>query len=158
MMSQSTTTKKSIIAFRVTPYIKELITQVALSEGVAPSEWLRSLIIDEFKKRNLLPKTIPTAKTVAIPEKPKEESKISTIHRRDKLEIFAEILRIALDGAKTTEIIYRVNLNSKRFKEYSEYLVREGFLEVLEMPGRARIYKTTDRGRSLLEFLSRQSS
>lgn len=79
---------------------------------------------------------------------------VNVARRRDKFEIFADILTAALDGAKTTQIIYRVNLNSKRFKEYSEYLIEAGFLEVLTKPGRLKIYRTTDRGRSLLRFLS----
>ncbi|MEM2240530.1 MAG: winged helix-turn-helix domain-containing protein [Candidatus Bathyarchaeia archaeon] len=155
-MSQTTaSTKKSIIAFRVAPYVKDLVTQVALSEGLAPSEWLRNLLIGEFKRRNLLPKTVTTPKSSLALEKFKEHGRVSVARRRDKFEIFADILQAALDGARTTEIIYRVNLNSKRFREYSEYLVKAGFLEVLEKPGGFKIYKTTGRGRIFLEALSR---
>lgn len=154
-MSQITASaKKSILAFRVAPDVKELVTQLALSEGLAPSEWLRKLVLSEFKRRNLTSRRASRFETIKTSEKSVKHSRVNVARRRDKFEIFADILRAALDGAKTTEIIYRVNLNSKRFKAYSEYLIEAGFLEVLTKPGRLKIYRTTDRGRSLLRFLS----
>lgn len=54
-MSQITASaKKSTLAFRVAPDVKELVTQLALSEGLAPSEWMRKLVLSELKRSNLV--------------------------------------------------------------------------------------------------------
>lgn len=74
--------------------------------------------------------------------------------RRDRLDIFIVILNEALNGAKITNLVYRLNLNSKRFKEYSSYLIEKRFLEVLEASNGSKIYKTTDKGREFLRLLS----
>jgi antitoxin component of RelBE/YafQ-DinJ toxin-antitoxin module len=49
---------KVTMGFRVQPKIKDLIFQVASSEGMDASEWIRKVVIDELKKRNLLPITM----------------------------------------------------------------------------------------------------
>ncbi|RLI24012.1 hypothetical protein DRO58_07965 [Candidatus Bathyarchaeota archaeon] len=56
-MPRVRTTKDTTIAFRVTPRIGELVAQVASSEGLNTSEWLRNLVIAELKRRGLLPMT-----------------------------------------------------------------------------------------------------
>lgn len=76
------------------------------------------------------------------------------LKRRDRLDIFTAILNEALNGAKVTNLVYRLNLNSKRFKEYSSYLIEKTFLEVLEASNGSKIYKTTDRGREFLKLMS----
>jgi len=52
--------KSTIIALRLNPRIAELVSQVALSEGMNVSEWIRSLIVEELKKRGLLPMSTPS--------------------------------------------------------------------------------------------------
>lgn len=75
------------------------------------------------------------------------------VNRRDRLDILILILTEAMNGAKVTSLVYRLNLNSKRFKEHSGYLIEKGFLEVLEDSNGLKIYKTTDRGREFLRLL-----
>jgi len=48
--------KKETLNIRISPRIKRLIEQVALSEGLAASEWVRILIINELRKRGVLRK------------------------------------------------------------------------------------------------------
>jgi len=47
--------KNTTVAFRLNPRIAELVSQVASSEGMNVSEWIRSLIVEELKRRGLLP-------------------------------------------------------------------------------------------------------
>jgi len=43
------------MATRVTPRIRDVVARMAESEGLNVSEWLRSLIVAELKRRNSLP-------------------------------------------------------------------------------------------------------
>jgi len=62
--------------------------------------------------------------------------------RRNRMDITADILRIAMRGAKKTHIVYGANLNFKILQEYLEELEgaglirnrvdREGSIEVTE--------------------------
>jgi len=47
--------KTELLSVRVTPRIKEIVAQVAHSEGLDVSEWLRNLIVVELKRRGSLP-------------------------------------------------------------------------------------------------------
>ncbi|MHA1632553.1 MAG: plasmid mobilization protein [Candidatus Freyarchaeota archaeon] len=47
--------KTELLSVRVTPRIKEIVAQVARSEGLDVSEWLRNLIVVELKRRGSLP-------------------------------------------------------------------------------------------------------
>ena len=48
--------KKDTLNIRISPRIKRLIEQVAYSEGLAASEWVRILIINELRRRGVLRK------------------------------------------------------------------------------------------------------
>lgn len=43
------------MGFRVPPRIKDFIFQVANSEGMDASEWLRKVVVEELRKRGILP-------------------------------------------------------------------------------------------------------
>ncbi len=58
--------KTSLVATRVTPYIKEIIEQQASREGLTASEWVRNLIIKELKAENLLQMVFKTPKIRAL--------------------------------------------------------------------------------------------
>lgn len=66
--------------------------------------------------------------------------------RRNDLDICADILRVARDGAKKTHLVYRANLNFKVVKRYLRRLMDTGFLE--SENGR---YFTTEDGVRFLE-------
>lgn len=65
--------------------------------------------------------------------------------RRSRLEIIADILSVARNGATKTEIEYIANLNFARVKRYLTYLEANGFLE-----NSGHFYQSTKRG---VEFL-----
>mgnify|MGYP001144110336 CR=1 FL=1 len=50
------------------------------------------------------------------------------VRRRNNLEITADILRIAKDGAKKTQIVYGANLNFKLLHQYLDDLEKSGLI------------------------------
>ncbi len=72
----------------------------------------------------------------------------TTTTKRGKIEIIAKILKVALDGARTTHIIYRANLDTRSLKRHLDFLMGMGLLTLLN--DKPRIYKTTDKGRVFL--------
>lgn len=74
--------------------------------------------------------------------------------RRSRLEVVADILTEALNGANKTRIMYRANLNFLRFHRYfSELLDKELIVGENTSDGRV-VYRTTDRGRRFLKLIS----
>lgn len=75
--------------------------------------------------------------------------------RRSRAEIILDILNEALEGVNKTRLIYSCNLNFGRFNLYFKELLNAGLIEKLENsnPGGVVVYKTTDKGRELLEVL-----
>ena len=72
--------------------------------------------------------------------------------KRDKLEIARNILLICKDGAKKTEIVYKVNLNFKNAEAYLKWLIdREMILK------EGKFFKITSRGSELLSNLQNTS-
>ena len=72
--------------------------------------------------------------------------------KRDKLEIARNILLICKDGAKKTEIVYKVNLNFKNAEAYLKWLIdREMILK------EGKFFKITSRGSELLSNLQSTS-
>ncbi len=58
-MGRSNGTPKSVlIATRVTPAINKKIKQIAFSEGLYVSEWIRQLIISELRNQDALEKKL----------------------------------------------------------------------------------------------------
>jgi len=66
------------------------------------------------------------------------------------LEIVADILTVALNGANKTRIVYRANLNFTRFHKYFSELLDKGLI-VRADEGE---YRTTDKGRRFLKIIS----
>ena len=68
--------------------------------------------------------------------------------KRDKLEIARNILLLCKDGAKKTEIVYKVNLNFKNAEGYLKWLIdREMILK------EGKFFRLTSRGSELLTNL-----
>ena len=68
--------------------------------------------------------------------------------RRDRVQIVADILDAAKEGAKQTQIMYRARLSYKFLKEYMRRLIEEGLLTKDET---AQKYVTSKKG---LQYLS----
>jgi len=78
------------------------------------------------------------------------------MERRDRLEITAEILRIAKKGVKKTHLVYKANLNHALLEEYLIKLEQQGLIARNIDPGRR--VQTTERGRQFVErYLNLQS-
>ena len=76
--------------------------------------------------------------------------------RRDRLEVVADILTEALNGANKTRIMYRANLNFVRFKRYFSELRDKGLIGEVDNPSSGGVvYKTTEEGKALLEVLKK---
>ncbi|NIQ07921.1 MAG: hypothetical protein GWO20_20045 [Candidatus Korarchaeota archaeon] len=71
--------------------------------------------------------------------------------RRDKLQIMAEVLEIAAEGALKTQIMYRANLSFTQLNNYLEFMQEIEVLEKINEDNRD-IYRSTEKG---LEFLER---
>ena len=66
--------------------------------------------------------------------------------RRNKLDIFAEILKLAKDGSKKTRLVYLTNSNFSIMKKYIRTLIENGFIEL----SNGQIF-TTEKGFEFLE-------
>ena len=76
--------------------------------------------------------------------------------RRDRLEVINAILDIAVEGAVKTRIMYRTNVNFRQFEDYVDTLLEAGLVEILDEE-RRKIYKTTEKGKTLLKRLKETS-
>ncbi|MCD6210352.1 MAG: winged helix-turn-helix domain-containing protein [Methanophagales archaeon] len=65
--------------------------------------------------------------------------------RRGGFEIIVDILNVAMEGAKKTEIVYKANLNFKRASNYLSYLEER---QLIENMGDG--YRTTEKGKEFL--------
>jgi hypothetical protein len=65
-MPRVKSSKNASVAFRLNPRIAELVSQVASSEGMNVSEWIRSLIVEELKRRGLLPMITPSLEVEGV--------------------------------------------------------------------------------------------
>ena len=70
--------------------------------------------------------------------------------RRNDIDISADILRIAMEGAKKSHIVYKANLNFQVVKRYLERLHKAGLIAFPSFNG--RLFQTTSRGK---EYLNR---
>jgi predicted transcriptional regulator len=75
---------------------------------------------------------------------------------RSRWEIILEILRSCTgEGAKKTHIMYRSNLNRESFNKYFQVLVGEGLVAESDDPDGGILYRTTEKGSSLLRVLAK---
>lgn len=73
-----------------------------------------------------------------------------TIRRRSRLEIIAEILDAAIDGAVKTNIMYRANVNFIQFNEHLQCLLEARLIRTIRS-GRKTLYVITEKGKLLLD-------
>ncbi|MDW7733361.1 MAG: winged helix-turn-helix domain-containing protein [Methanolobus sp.] len=69
--------------------------------------------------------------------------------RRSRLDITLAILKIAMNGAKKTQIVYGANLNSTIANKYLERLEDKQLIEQ-----RGNMFVTTDKGRVYKDLAS----
>jgi len=66
--------------------------------------------------------------------------------RRNNMDISAELLHVAKNGAKKTHLVYKANLNFALIKIYLTRLSENGLLESVN-----GIFFTTDKGAKFLD-------
>jgi predicted transcriptional regulator len=72
--------------------------------------------------------------------------------KRSKHEILSKILKICLNGASKTRIVYQANLNFRTVNPYLQMLIQNNLLEA--DVGERTVYRTTKQGESLEETIS----
>jgi predicted transcriptional regulator len=65
------------------------------------------------------------------------------------MEISADILKVALYGAKKSHIVYRANLNFEVVKRYLQYLSEAGLIKFPSFEN--RLFKTTRKGKEYIQ-------
>ena len=75
------------------------------------------------------------------------------MQRRSWPAITVDILEVTLVPTNKTRVMYKSNLNFERFNRYFYDLLRKGFIEEMNDSNGRSVYKTTERGRDLLEVL-----
>jgi predicted transcriptional regulator len=72
-------------------------------------------------------------------------------HKRSNLEISAEILKVAIGGAKKSHLVYQANLNFAIIKDYLKDLSSAG---LLTSPANGRkLYTTTEKGIAYINYI-----
>jgi predicted transcriptional regulator len=69
--------------------------------------------------------------------------------RRSDIEISADILKVALDGAKKSHIVYRANLNFEVVKRYLRQLSDAGLINFPSLEN--RLFQTTSKGKEYIQ-------
>ena len=80
-----------------------------------------------------------------------------TSKKRTNDLIASEILKICVNGAVKTRIVYQANLNFLSAKPYLDRFIERGLLEVIPVGSRI-VYKTTPKGMDLKEQFERFQS
>ena len=80
-----------------------------------------------------------------IKEALKESYKDSFKKRRGRTDIMADILSVAKEKAKKTQIVYKADLNFRMVDEYLPHLMDKGLIENTDGE-----YKTTEKGGDFL--------
>ena len=76
--------------------------------------------------------------------------------RRNKLDVYADILKVTLNGARKTHIVGKANLNFRLIQPYLETLIARGLMFKTRKPFQRRyMFWTTPKG---IEFLGHYRS
>jgi predicted transcriptional regulator len=67
--------------------------------------------------------------------------------RRSRIDITVDILKVAMNGAKKTQIVYQANLNHNLAKKYITLLTEQDLIKQQE-----DIFLTTEKGRAYQEM------
>ena len=71
-------------------------------------------------------------------------------NRRGMFEISADILKVAMNGAKKSHLVYRANLNFEVIERYLKRLIKGGLIE-----NSGRIFRTTEKGIEFIDHFKR---
>lgn len=63
--------------------------------------------------------------------------------KRNDMDICHDVLKVTMEGAKKTQVVYQANLNFNIVKKYLDALIRAGYVEYRE---NVKLYFTTSQG------------
>ncbi len=69
--------------------------------------------------------------------------------KRSDMEISADILKVTVNGALKSHIVYKANINFQLGKKYLDRLTNSGL--IVDSVNGSRIYFTTDKGREYIK-------
>jgi len=74
------------------------------------------------------------------------------LQHRSRIDIIANILKEAIDGAKKTQIMYRCNLSFKQLQTYLSLLIEKKLLRVIHTGENSNIkfFEITGKGHAFL--------
>ena len=72
-------------------------------------------------------------------------------NRRSNVEVIADILRLGQAGK--TEIMYSANMSYRQLQKYLEFLVQNGFIDVMKVGNPVTVYKVNEKGLKLLKTI-----
>ena len=70
--------------------------------------------------------------------------------KRSDMEISADILQVALNGAKKSHIVYKANLNFQLARKYLDLLIHSGL--IVGPDNGSRVFLTTDKGIEYIKY------
>lgn len=75
------------------------------------------------------------------------------LQHRSRIDIIANILKEAIDGAKKTQIMYRCNLSFKQLQTYLSLLIEKKLLRAIYAKENTKIefFEITSKGRAFLK-------
>ncbi|MCW4041860.1 MAG: transcriptional regulator [Candidatus Bathyarchaeota archaeon] len=72
--------------------------------------------------------------------------------KRSNMEISADILRIAMGGARKSHLVYQANLNFSIIKDYLNDLSSAGLLS--RPTNGSKLYTTTEKGIEFINYMN----
>lgn len=69
--------------------------------------------------------------------------------KRSDMEISADILKVTVNGALKSHIVYKANINFQLGKKYLDRLTNSGL--IVDSVNGSRVYFTTDKGREYIK-------
>ena len=74
--------------------------------------------------------------------------------RRSKLEMYVDILRVLAHKGplKLTHIMYKTNVNCRVLKEYLDYLLKHGLVEMRIIGKASVVFVVTQKGITVLKY------
>jgi len=73
--------------------------------------------------------------------------------RRGEVQILTDVLSISLNGVRVTHLMYRANLSYSTLRRYLVAMLNQGLIGNVRNSDGSVVYRTTEKGRLLLDRL-----
>ena len=127
------------------PYSSNSVLHGKLYPCIKHFKYAGISMVNKLRKENSL---FPVLSLVQVSKNP-------TLLHRSRMDILSDILQVAKEGARKTEIMHQCNLSFKQLCTYLDLLVSMGLLKSTPPePGEKRnsnTYETTGKGRAFIQ-------